>query len=242
MKLKLVTCAMISREMKAAVSRCANEVEVVLLPAALHREGAAALRDAVQQAIDAAGGACDAVLIGYGLCGNGLSGLRAGAVPLVVPRAHDCIALLMGSRHRYREYFDSHPGVYFLSTGWMEEGAALEPSALTQLSGYELDDLVRKYGDDNGRYLYETLHQYEHNYRQFTFIENGFDQDAASACGAEQLAARRGWGFEKIAGDLRLFHNLVDGVWDPADFLVVPPGKQVVASYDDGILGVEDAA
>ena len=36
------------------------------------------------------------ILLGYGLCGNGLDGLSARHTRLVLPRAHDCIGLLMG--------------------------------------------------------------------------------------------------------------------------------------------------
>jgi hypothetical protein len=42
----------------------------------------------------------EAVLLGYGLCNNGVVGLHA-PVPLVISRAHDCITLLLGSRERY---------------------------------------------------------------------------------------------------------------------------------------------
>jgi hypothetical protein len=31
------------------------------------------------------------VVLAYGLCGGATAGLRAGSIPLVVPRAHDCI-------------------------------------------------------------------------------------------------------------------------------------------------------
>ena len=45
-------------------------------------------------------------------------------MPLVIPRAHDCIALFMGSRQRYREYFDAHPGTYYRTSGWIERDDA----------------------------------------------------------------------------------------------------------------------
>jgi hypothetical protein len=52
-------------------------------------------------------------------------------------------------------------------------------------------------------------------------------------------ADRRGWQFEKLCGDLSLIQRLVDGPWDPRDFLVVPPGHRVVARYDEGIIAAE---
>ena len=55
------------------------------------------LQDAVIRS-DKAG--YEAILFGYALCGNGLLGLTAFTVPLVIPRAHDCITLLLGSRQQ----------------------------------------------------------------------------------------------------------------------------------------------
>ena len=37
------------------------------------------------------------ILIGYGLCGNGVVGLEAGPHTLVLPKAHDCIGMTFGS-------------------------------------------------------------------------------------------------------------------------------------------------
>jgi hypothetical protein len=56
---------------------------------------------------------------------------------------------------------------------------------------------------------------------------------------AREEAARRGWQFEIIRGDLRLFERLVAGDWDENDFLVVPPGWRVKPTYDRGIIEKE---
>ena len=37
------------------------------------------------------------VVLGYGLCGNGLNGIEAGKHTLLIPRTDDCIAILLGS-------------------------------------------------------------------------------------------------------------------------------------------------
>jgi hypothetical protein len=59
------------------------------------------MRPQLQERIDTAdGNGYDAILLGYALCGRGTEGLRAGKTKLVLPRAHDCIGLLMGDRHR----------------------------------------------------------------------------------------------------------------------------------------------
>jgi hypothetical protein len=36
-----------------------------------------------------------------------------------------------------------------------------------------------------------------------------------------------------------MFQRLVDGVWDEKEFLVVPPGGQVVADYGGGLISIK---
>jgi len=60
------------------------------------------------------------VVLGYGLCGNGLRGIKAGRHCLLVPRVSDCISLLLGSHEAYKKEFGAVPGTYYLSRGWLE--------------------------------------------------------------------------------------------------------------------------
>jgi hypothetical protein len=41
------------------------------------------------------------IVLGYGLCGNGLHGIRAGKHTLLISRSDDCVAILLGSYARY---------------------------------------------------------------------------------------------------------------------------------------------
>ena len=170
MRLKLIACEVLYRELCAVVARSVNQVDLEFLPKGLHDLGSGRMRARIQEAVDgAAGGPYEAVLLGYALCGNGLAGLEARSVPLIVPRAHDCITLFLGSRKRYREYFDSHAGVYFQTSGWIERGQG----SGTQLS-WAFDDLVERYGEEDARYIYQELTKH---YRQFAFIEMGVEPD-----------------------------------------------------------------
>ncbi len=240
MRCLLVGCEVLLRELADAIARSPHTIDVEFLPKGLHDLGGARMRTALQASVDHANPAChEAVLMGYALCGNGLHGLEARHVTLVAPRAHDCIALLMGSRQRYDAYFHSHEGVYFRSTGWLERGRDIEQLARDAGTDFTLADLIAKYGEDNGRYLYHELRRYERSYRQLTFIETGLESDGRFEQQACAEAAEKNWQFEKIRGDLSLFRKLVGGEWDPADFLVVEPGGRIVASYDEGIIKAE---
>ncbi len=246
MRLKLISCEILYREMCAAVARSPNQVDIEFLPKGLHDSGSVLMLDRLQAALDAVDEAdYEAVLFGYALCGTGLAGLTARTKPVVIPRAHDCIALFLGSKERYLDYFNNNPGVYFKTTGWMERGEGLQPLTADALKksglGYSYEELVAKYGEENAQFLYEQLGNHTRNYGQLTFIEMGVEPDDRFERATIEEAARREWKFEKIRGDMSLIHDLVDGRWSPDRFLVVPPGWRVVAKHDESIIGAEKA-
>jgi 8-oxo-dGTP pyrophosphatase MutT (NUDIX family) len=247
-RLKLIACETLYREVSAAVARSAHRVDIEFLPKGLHARGGAAMREHLRQAVERADTeGWDAILLGYGLCGNGVAGLASHTLPLVIPRAHDCIALLMGGRERYQSYFERNPGVYFRSTGWLERGEDIEQTAEREAwetagPGCTPERLIARYGEDSGRYLFDQFTGYRRNYRQLTYIATGLECDGRFEERARDEAERRGWRFDSIAGDLRLFEQLVSGVWPENDFLVVPPGWRVKPTYDGGVIDKEPAS
>jgi hypothetical protein len=246
MRLKLISCEILYREMCAVVARSPHQVDVEFLPKGLHDIGGAGMCERLQAAVDKVDASLyEAILLGYALCGNGVAGLRARAIPIVLPRGHDCITLFLGSRRRYEEYFQNNPGVYFKTTGWIERGQNLEQLGLTREKtgvGMSYEELAAKYGEDNAQYLWEQLGGYTKNYRKLTYIEMGIEPDGRFELATRREAAERNMEFEKVRGDMRLIEKLVSGAWDPEEFLIVPPGHRIVARYDEEIVGIEPAS
>ena len=245
MRLKLIACEILYRELCAAVARSINHVDIEFLPKGLHDIGQEGMSSRLAQVLAKVDQSqYEAVLFGYGLCSNGVIGLSADKIPLVIPRAHDCITFFFGSKERYLEYFQSHPGVYFKTSGWIERGEnthQANPQSIAHKSGMvqTYDELVAKYGEDNARFLYEQLCNMTRNYNAIAYIEMGIEPDDRFERTARRQAAERGWSFEKLRGDLGLLQSLVDGPWDDARFLVVPPGSRVAASFDEQIIKAE---
>jgi len=248
LRLKLIACEILYREFCWTVARSTNRVDVEFLPKGLHDLGQEAMNGRLREALAAVDEAqYDAVLLGYGLCSNGLVGLAARSIPLVVPRAHDCITLFLGSKERYLDYFFANPGVYFKTSGWIERGQDLEqfgPESLGKRQGMALgyEELVAKYGEDNAKFLFEQLGDMTRNYHQLTFIQMGVEPDDRFQSEAHELAIESGWQFESVRGDMALFQRLVDGPWDEDRFLVVRPGHQISPSFDDRIIRAERLA
>jgi hypothetical protein len=245
MRLLLISCDVFYREMCLAAARSPHKVDLKFLPKGLHDIGCAGMRQRLQETIDGANVAeYDALALGYGLCNNGIHNLRAPAIPLVIPRAHDCMTLFFGSRQRYLDYFNANPGTYFQTSGWLERAEVkgeLRQVSIGHLSGMDQSypELVQKYGEDNAQYLWESLCNTMRNYTQCTYIAMGVGPDAQFEAQAKQEALEHGWSFVSVAGSLNLIQRLANGDWDAADFLVVPPGGRVTAVYDEGIIALE---
>lgn len=161
MKLKLICCEVFMRPVCLAVARSAHTFDLEFTRLNSH-VSPDAMRKLIQDKIDEAGFSYDAVLLGFGLCGNSTAGLRAGTIPLVIPRAHDCCTIFLGSRKRFLEYFGNNLSVEWSSDGYMERGGGdyLRETELGRLLGVdnEYEELAEKYGEDNAKFIWETLH------------------------------------------------------------------------------------
>jgi hypothetical protein len=211
MRLKLLACEIFRREILSLSVNSLHQVDIEFLPQELHVMGRVRMKRRLTEylaAIDEH--SYDAILLGYALCSNGIAGLSANIIPLVVPRAHDCITLFLGSRQRYKDYFFANGGTYFMTTGWFEQDNALkdEPKLMPF-------------------------------YSKIAYIETGLEPpDCTCEQQARKGAEERHWEFEKIAGDLSLIQRLLNGDWND-DFLVVPPGRRIQASYDDDVIKLD---
>lgn len=246
MRLKFIGCEIVYREICLAVSRSVNQVDIEFFPKGLHDIGAAKMSARLQEALDRVDESnYEAILFGYALCNNGIVGLRSRSIPLIIPRAHDCITFFMGSKERYLEFFNANSGVYYETSGWLERGQKIDGD-LMQISiptqygmGQSYEELVAKYGEENAQYLFEQLGNLTRHYSKCIYIEMGVEPDDRFERAAKAKADERGWQFEKIPGDMGLIQRLVDGPWTEPEFLTVPPGHRVTACYDASILSVE---
>ena len=87
-RLKLISCEIFFREMEFLLERSPHAIDVEFLQKGLHDIPTEEMLKRIQAQVDAASEQdYDAVLLGYGLCNNGLVGLTARNIPLVLPRA-----------------------------------------------------------------------------------------------------------------------------------------------------------
>lgn len=172
------------------------------------------LRSALQETIDASATGFDTILLGYGLCSQAVVGLHANGCTLIVPKVDDCIAIFLGSDQAYKDQYQSEPGTYYLTKGWIEVGDS--PFS-------EYDRVVEKYGEEKARRLMSRMFR---NYSRLALINTGqYELERYREycqCAAKRFHLR----FEEIPGSNALIKKLLYGPWDD-DFVVAQPGETI---------------
>jgi hypothetical protein len=206
------------------------------------------LRQTIQSLIDAADSSpkkYDAILLLFGLCGNATVGLRAGAnTKLILPRAHDCCTILLGSKQAFERHFKDAPSTPFSSSGYVERGEYFMRTSdgsggvrNTLAYGDAFAQLVAKYGEDDAKYIWEQMHPpappaAAGASERVVFINLPQTAHLGHAARFREKAEAAGKTVEQLDGDIRLIANLIDGRWDEGEFLTVPPSHEIAGVYD----------
>ena len=237
---KLIACEVLFREICYCASKCSNIIDITFMEKGLHDIGTKKMSERLQYEIDKVDTEkYDTILLCYGLCNNGICNLHS-PLPIVVPRAHDCITLLIGSKEKYKDYFDNSPGTFFLSSGWLERNkdpGDTEDSVPAQLGLVKTyEEYVEMYDEETAKYLAETLGDWLKNYKKCTFINTSVGNERIFREKAKQFSTEKGWEYEEIGGDAGLLYRLLDGDWNPKEFLILTPDKKIIPSYDNDII------
>ena len=243
MRLKLIACEVVKMEVEKLLPDVGHEIECDFRPIGLHDEPDK-LRADLQEAVAGTEDGFDYLLLGYGICSTGLAQIRAGSIPLVIPRAHDCITFFLGSHRRYLAEFTGHPGTYYFTCGWIERKEAYPEESLLKsrqeaARRARFEEYVAKYGEDNARYLIEVESTWMQHYDRAAFINEGIGDLEAYRRFTRQVAEDHDWQYVEIEGSDRLLRALLAGPWPEEEFLIVPPGGQIVERYDGSIIGVD---
>jgi hypothetical protein len=250
--LKLIACEVFYREACLSIATSPHRVDVEFTDKGAHNESAN-LRALLQAKIDAAEAASqpwDAILLGFGICGNSTVNLEARKTRLVIPRAHDCCTIFLGSRQKFCEHFKDNPSLPFSSVGYAErgwtEGSQAEHTFFHEpgtTTGFLLGDkswekYVVEYGEENARYIMETLgasvdgSMTDRNDNRVVFIQTPEFASLGFADLARAEADATGRKYVELPGDMRLVRKLVHGEWESEEFLVVQPGRKIAGVYD----------
>ncbi len=238
--LKLIACNVFMREACLAIanSPCVIDPEFTELGEHSRSDGLRKLIQSRIDAVEASGKAYDAILVLFGLCGNSTVGIQARSTQLVIPRAHDCCTILLGSRRKFVEHFGAAPSTPFSSCGYLERGnyflrtADGDEGGQTVQTGDEYQGLVKQYGEEDAKFIWEQMHPQDHANVRAVFIDLPETTHLGHAARFEAKAREAGKEYVRLDGDLRLIRDLIHGNWSDEEYLIVPPGRSIDGVYD----------
>lgn len=231
-KVAVIACGVLGADLRHISERLGRELEMDFLPGGLH-EDPPVLRQRVQEKVDqlSADESIERIVLGYGVCGRGTVGIRAGRVPLVIPRVHDCIALFLGSDKAYQEQFRKFPGTYYISKGWMLEKvqpASQEEKVNINAFVRNFEQIEEKHGREKAEHVRDFMNSWRRNYQRAVFIRTPGQDDDRSREYAQGMARECGWRFEQLEGSSMLLEKAITATQSDDDVLVVPPGYETV--------------
>jgi len=239
MLIKLICCDVFARIACEFVSKSPHIIDLEFLPMLAHDEPEKLhllIQKKIQESTTESSRKYDAILLGFGLCGNSVTGLSC-PVPMVIPRAHDCCTIHMGSKEKFMEAFGAMLSARWSSTGYYERCHSLDYGYLgtEQLASYktsaEYINYAEQYGEDNADYIWETMHpKIETDEAVYIKIDRFEYSNAFENYKSEIEKADKK--LKTVDGDASMLQALINGEWDDERFLVVPPGKRIEGVYD----------
>ncbi len=162
------------------------------------------------------------VVVGYGLCGNGIVGIKAGMHTLLVPRMDDCIAMMLGSYDAYRREFETSPATFYLNRGWLESGS--HPL-------HEHEEYLERFDEETADWL---LDQQYHHYKRIALVaHNPADMNGyrAQAQAVAKFCERWNVRYAEVLGSDDFARRLAAATRDlslvDGDLVVIPPGGEI---------------
>ena len=239
MFIKLICCDVFARIACDLVSKSPHIVDLEFVPMLAHDEPQELnrlIKEKIEKSTMESSRKYDAVILGFGLCGNAVIGLTC-SIPMVIPRAHDCCTIHMGSKENFIGAFGTILSARWSSTGYYERCHSLAYGYLgtEQLAAHktsvEYMNYVEQFGEDNADYIWETMHP-EIETDEAVYIKiDGFEHSNAFENYKSEIE-KSDKRLKTVNGDISMLKALIDGQWDDERFLVVPPGKRIIGVYD----------
>lgn len=212
----LIACETIRKEVELAMKITEKDYPIVWIESGLH-EHPEQLQEELQNQLNKLSG-LDQVLLAFGFCGNAVLGLKTGDFQLIIPRAEDCISLLLGSNEKRRETIDlSH--TYFLTEGWLDNEENIWK---------EYQYVVDKYGKAKADRIFTIMLK---NYSYLAAIDTGAYDFESFYQKILDVAETLNLDPVKIKGTLTYLEKLLTGPYNDEDFLILQPGEE--ATYEN---------
>lgn len=239
MKNIAIVCDVMQNEFKKYENEADNNLDCIFIEQHLHNTPDI-MNKKLQEAIDSVGGEYDKILLGYGLCSNGVVGLKSEKHEILIPKVDDCISLFLGSKKRYLEEFTKDPATYYLCRGWIEYGGDPYRAYLIWtdqeykvpaewIERRKAYGNKQKYDSEMARYLFIEMMK---NYKQVTLIDNDDLEEQHRKYAMDMVEfMRKMLGTEVVLKELKgsseFLRKLVKYEYDDVNFLKIKPGQAI---------------
>ena len=211
----VIACEVLKPEIERVNTRCSG-LRIFYLPQSLHSTPKK-MPGMIQEIVDQVTETVQRIVLGYGLCSNGIVGVKARTQGIIVPRCHDCIAFFLGSPQAYLDDFYSRPGSYYLTPGWIADKK--DPLSIIE------EDYVPRYGREVAEWSKkEELKHYTH----IVLVDTGVSDLEPMRRIAIENADFFGMEYLEIKGKSgEFFTKLVNGPYPEEEFLRVRPNEKI---------------
>ncbi|MGI6361636.1 MAG: DUF1638 domain-containing protein [Bacillota bacterium] len=208
MEFLVIACAMLQKELERVRDKAAfmtkNSYDLVYWSAQLHNHPQK-MRQAVKKLLSSAQN-YDAVLLVPGSCGRALNGLQC-PLKLVLPKADDCISLLLPDGRKEK-------GVFYLTPAWLQG----ESSFFAQ---YE--KMANKKGSETAHYY---LRKMLNEYKALCFLSQTVDEVEKYQEPLQKLNRLFKLPLTITEASTKLIEDLFWGKWGQ-DFVIIKPGEEI---------------
>ena len=219
----IISCEVFRPELQHLMGH--NADRCYFLPQGLHRHPLI-LRSTLQGMIDGldANGGVDTILLAYGLCGNGLDGIRSKKSRLIVPNCEDCIPILHGLSVFGNPGKIDKTGTYYFSPGWIRYGSDAYKEYSRCLSFLDKDE------------AFWVTREMIKSYSSFALIDTGLDLMEGDRAYARMVADFFGLDYLEIRGSADWLAGLLEKPFNHPGFIQTEPGGELAARVFSGCI------
>jgi hypothetical protein len=214
----LLACETIREEIEHAVTQTGCRYDTRWIRSGLHNYPKE-LKSILQAELDSIDG-YERVIMAFGICGNATIGLKAGDFELILPKADDCITLLLGSAAT-RGALSENGGTYFLTKGWLTGEENLWK---------EYKRTLEKFGFETTETIFNVMLK---NYKRLGIIDTQSYNVEAILPNTLEIAETFRLEHKILTSSLEYLCRLLTGPWDNEGFFIIPPyGKVEISSFN----------
>ncbi|MGL4392880.1 MAG: DUF1638 domain-containing protein, partial [Fusobacteriaceae bacterium] len=170
------------------------------------------------------------IILLFGLCGNSVAGISS-VLPIVIPKAYDCCAVFLESGKKFYENFSERLSAEWYTSSHLEKIEELKKTNekfKIKYSSESLELYIEKYGEENGRFLYETLITEK---KDVVFIKTQDENDEKNISNLKKQYNK----VEVLDGGNSFIKKLINCDEDE-EILNLKIGEKITPTYDENVI------